>query len=182
MNRNFRWGNLDASNYPSSLAVHKMSQLGVSDAQLRKSLRWKRDQNMSRAAAPVNRVPRRSRGPYSQQGSGRHGISSAEVRGDGTVGSNMGYGYGVQPATEMGDFFSSGLRQARIPKTSQRPTTLGQRIADDWLQNLDQQRDPVPTSGLGTVGGRVDVVGLGIFGYLGCVRGCSSGACALRRL
>ena len=99
-------------------------------------------------------------------------ISSAGVRGDGTVGSNMGYGSGgMHQSTQMGKLFSSGLREAGIEKSSHRPPTLGKRSADDWLRNLDQQQDRVPTSGLGTVGGRADVVGFGRFGYRDWVMG-----------
>ena len=99
-------------------------------------------------------------------------MPSSGVRGDGTVGSNMGYGYGgMQLSTQMGNFSSSGLSQAEILKTSQRPTTLSKLSADDWLRNLDQQQDRVPTSGLGTVGGRADVVGFGRFGYRDWVMG-----------
>ena len=120
-------------------------------------------------------MSRRSLGQYFQQRSGRHGMPSPGVRSDGTVGSNTGYGDGgMQQSTQMGDFFSSGLRKAWIPKTSQRPTTLGKCSADDWLHNPDQPRDRVPTSGLGTVGVRSDAVGLKGFGYRDWVSVCSS--------
>ena len=82
-------------------------------------------------------------------------------------------------STQMGDLLSSAAHGTRFPKMSHLRAPKGSSREQGWLGNLYQQRGRIATSGLGAVGGRAAMDGLGRCVYRDWVKGCSSGPWAV---
>ena len=89
----------------------------------------------------------------------------------------MGIRYnGMEEHTQLGELISTALHGTRIPKRYHLPSTSRNLRDHGWQPNQDNQRGRIATTGLGAVGVREAMVGLGRSGYRDGVRGCSNGA------
>ena len=87
------------------------------DVQFNHSLLWPRGQNLSQAAALVNRASGPSQGHYCQKAPGPHGMPSC-VQVDKTAGSNMGTECGgMETRMQIDVFLSSALIVLGIMKS-----------------------------------------------------------------